>query len=158
MYEPILMSKASFERLTPEQQQALLDAGQKAEDYFFEAAKGLDEELVETFEKAGVEVAAMSQDQFDAWLDLAKELLLQDLRRGGAGRRPADREGARGRVSAGAHLSLPRRAMAEPDRAREADRAGSAAAARSIGSSAPWRGSRGSAASSPSGCCSPRCW
>ena len=42
MYEPILMSKESFESLTPEQQQALLDAGQKAEDYFFEAAQGLD--------------------------------------------------------------------------------------------------------------------
>jgi len=73
MYEPILMSKASFEGLTPEQQQALLDAGQKAEDYFFEAARGLDEELVETFEKAGVEVSGMNQDQFNAWLDLAKE-------------------------------------------------------------------------------------
>jgi TRAP-type transport system periplasmic protein len=73
MYEPILMSKASFEGLTPEQQQALLDAGQKAEDYFFEAAKGLDEELVETFEQAGVEVSGMNQDQFNAWLDLAKE-------------------------------------------------------------------------------------
>jgi TRAP-type transport system periplasmic protein len=73
MYEPILMSKASFERLTPEQQQALMDAGQKAEDYFFDAAKGLDQELVETFEKAGVEVAPMSQDQFNEWLDLAKE-------------------------------------------------------------------------------------
>ena len=73
MYEPILMSKESFERLTPEQQQALRDAGQKAEDYFFEAAKGLDEELVQTFEQAGVEVASMSQEQFDTWLDLAKE-------------------------------------------------------------------------------------
>jgi TRAP-type transport system periplasmic protein len=73
MYEPILMSKASFEQLTPEQQQALLDAGQKAEDYFFDAAKGLDQELVETFEKAGITVEAMNQDQFDAWLDLAKE-------------------------------------------------------------------------------------
>jgi TRAP-type C4-dicarboxylate transport system substrate-binding protein len=73
MYEPILMSKASFEALTPEQQQALMDAGQKAEDFFIDAAKGLDEELVETFEKAGVEVASMSQEQFNAWLDLAKE-------------------------------------------------------------------------------------
>jgi TRAP-type C4-dicarboxylate transport system substrate-binding protein len=72
MYEPILMSKASFEELTPEQQQALLDAGQKAEDYFFEAAKGLDQELVTAFEQAGVEVQAMDQQQYDAWLDLAK--------------------------------------------------------------------------------------
>jgi len=73
MYEPILMSKASFEALTPEQQQALRDAGQKAEDYFFDAAKGLDSELVETFQKAGVEVSPMSQEQFDAWLALAKD-------------------------------------------------------------------------------------
>jgi TRAP-type transport system periplasmic protein len=72
MYEPILMAKQSFEQLTPEQQQALLDAGQKAEDYFFEAAKGLDDELVQTFEQAGVEVSSMSQEQFNQWLDLAK--------------------------------------------------------------------------------------
>ena len=73
MYEPILMSKGSFESLTPEQQQALLDAGEKAEDYFFEAAQGLDQELVEAFEKAGVQVTAMDQDQFNAWLELAKD-------------------------------------------------------------------------------------
>jgi TRAP-type C4-dicarboxylate transport system substrate-binding protein len=73
MYEPILMAKSSFEQLTPEQQQALMDAGQKAEDYFFDAAKGMDEELVQTFEQAGVEVAAMSQEQFNTWLDLAQE-------------------------------------------------------------------------------------
>jgi TRAP-type C4-dicarboxylate transport system substrate-binding protein len=73
MYEPILMSKESFESLTPEQQQALLDAGEKAEDYFFEAAQGLDQELVEAFEKAGVQVTAMDQDQFNAWLDLARD-------------------------------------------------------------------------------------
>jgi TRAP-type C4-dicarboxylate transport system substrate-binding protein len=73
MYEPILMAKSSFEQLAPEQQQALMDAGQKAEDYFFDAAKGMDEELVQTFEQAGVEVAAMSQEQFNTWLDLAQE-------------------------------------------------------------------------------------
>jgi TRAP-type C4-dicarboxylate transport system substrate-binding protein len=72
MYEPILMSKQSFESLTPEQQQALLDAGQKAEDYFFEAAKGLDDELVTAFEQAGVTVQAMDQAQFNEWLDLAR--------------------------------------------------------------------------------------
>ena len=59
--------------MTPEQQQALMDAGQKAEDYFFEAAKGLDEELVQTFEQAGVEVAPMSEEQFNTWLELAQE-------------------------------------------------------------------------------------
>jgi TRAP-type C4-dicarboxylate transport system substrate-binding protein len=73
MYEPILMSKASFERLTPEQQQALIDAGQKAEDYFFEAAKTIDDELVDTFQKAGVEIVEMDEADFQAWLELAKQ-------------------------------------------------------------------------------------
>jgi TRAP-type C4-dicarboxylate transport system substrate-binding protein len=73
MYEPVLMSKESFEQLTPEQQQALEAASQKAEDYFFEEAKKLDQELVQTFEKAGVKIDNMSQEQFDAWLDVAKK-------------------------------------------------------------------------------------
>lgn len=73
MYEPILMAKESFEELTPEQQEALMAASQKAEDFFFDAAKGLDEELVQTFEEAGVEVTPMTQEDFDAWLALAKE-------------------------------------------------------------------------------------
>ena len=72
MYEPILMSKQSFERLTPEQQEALMAAGQEAEDYFFEAAKGLDDELVEVFEDAGVRVEPMSEEQFNAWLEVAQ--------------------------------------------------------------------------------------
>jgi TRAP-type C4-dicarboxylate transport system substrate-binding protein len=72
MYEPILMSKQSFDGLDEAQQKALLAAGQKAEDFFFDAAKGLDKELVETFQKAGVEVQPMSQEQYQAWLDVAK--------------------------------------------------------------------------------------
>lgn len=73
MYEPILMAKSSFEKLTPEQQEALIAAGQKAEDYFAEEAAKLDAELVETYEKAGVEVVEMSPENYDAWLAIAKE-------------------------------------------------------------------------------------
>jgi TRAP-type C4-dicarboxylate transport system substrate-binding protein len=73
MYEPILMSKASFDALTPEQQKALMDAGQVAEDFFFDAAKGLDGKLVDTFKDAGVEIANMSKADYDAWLAVAKE-------------------------------------------------------------------------------------
>jgi len=72
MYEPILMSKQSWEGLTPEQQDALMAAGQKAEDYFFDAAKGLDGKLVEAYEKAGVDVVSMTAEQHAAWLDVAK--------------------------------------------------------------------------------------
>ncbi|MBC6405463.1 MAG: TRAP transporter substrate-binding protein DctP [Rhodospirillales bacterium] len=73
MYEPILMSKKSFESLTPEQQAALLAAGEAAEDYFFAAAKGLDDKLVEAYKKAGVKVVSMTPEQAQAWRDIAQE-------------------------------------------------------------------------------------
>src|SRR5947199_5084245 len=55
MYEPVLMSKRSFNRLNKEQQDALIKAGKKAEDYFNKATKGLDDEMVNTFKKNNVE-------------------------------------------------------------------------------------------------------
>ena len=73
MYEPILMSKQSYDALNEDQQQALMDAGQKAEDYFFEEAKKLDTELVDVFKENNVEVQEMSQEDFDAWLAVAQE-------------------------------------------------------------------------------------
>jgi TRAP-type transport system periplasmic protein len=73
MYEPVLMSKDSFDRLNEEQQQALLEAGQKSEDFFFEESRKLDETLVETFEKAGVEVQTLSAEQVAAWREVAQE-------------------------------------------------------------------------------------
>lgn len=73
MYEPVLISKKKFERLSEEQQQALRDAGQAAEDWFAEQAAGLDSKMIEEFEKAGVEVAEMSLEDYEAWLAIAKE-------------------------------------------------------------------------------------
>ena len=73
MYEPILMSKRSFDQLNEEQQAALMDAGKAAEEFFFEKAKGLDQQLVETYKKAGVKVTQMTKEQYDAWIQVAKE-------------------------------------------------------------------------------------
>lgn len=73
MYEPILMSQRSFDQLSEAQQDALMAAGQKAEEYFFEQAKQLDQTLVETYKKAGVKVVEMTREQYDAWIDVAQE-------------------------------------------------------------------------------------
>jgi TRAP-type C4-dicarboxylate transport system substrate-binding protein len=73
MYEPVLMSKQSFERLTPEQQEALLAAGQKSEEYFAGESRGLDQEMVDTFKTNGVEVVTMSEEEYNAWLEVARE-------------------------------------------------------------------------------------
>lgn len=73
MYEPVLMSKKNFEKLTQKQKDVLIMAGKKAQDYFAKAAPGLDEEMVNTFKKNNVEVVTMSSDEYDAWLKVARE-------------------------------------------------------------------------------------
>ena len=73
MYQPLLMNKTTFEGLTEEQQQALLDASEKAEAFYLEEAKKQDAASVEVYKEAGVEIAEMTQEEFDAWRELAKE-------------------------------------------------------------------------------------
>lgn len=71
MYEPILMSKKSWDKLNKAQQDALMAAGKVAEDYMFAQAKGLDDKMVEVFKKAGVEVVTMNAEQAAAWKAIA---------------------------------------------------------------------------------------
>ena len=73
MYQPILVSRRTWQGLNPEQQTALLAAGQVAEDYFFEQAQWLDEELERVFHEAGVETVHMTREQVESWLAIAEE-------------------------------------------------------------------------------------
>jgi TRAP-type C4-dicarboxylate transport system substrate-binding protein len=73
MYEPVLMSKRNFEKLNKQQQEVLLKAGKKAEEYFNTESKKLDEELTETFKKNNVEVVTLTPDEYNAWLKIAQE-------------------------------------------------------------------------------------
>ena len=72
MYQPLLMNKSKFESLTEEQQQALRDASAKAEAFYLEEAKKQDAESVQVFRDAGVEIATMTQEDFNAWREIAK--------------------------------------------------------------------------------------
>ena len=71
MYEPILMSKKSFDSLNKAQQNALMAAGKKAETYMTGEAKGLDDKLVAAYKKAGVKVVTMTGAQAAAWKAIA---------------------------------------------------------------------------------------
>jgi TRAP-type C4-dicarboxylate transport system substrate-binding protein len=73
MYEPILMSKESWDSLTGEQQDALMAASRTAEEYFVGEAKKLDQIMIDKFREAGVEVVEMSAEDYDAWLAMAQE-------------------------------------------------------------------------------------
>jgi TRAP-type C4-dicarboxylate transport system substrate-binding protein len=72
MYEPVLMSKRSFDRLKKEQQEALLKAGKKSEEYFVRESKKLDDDMVDVFKKNNVEVVTMSPAEYDAWIKIAQ--------------------------------------------------------------------------------------
>ncbi|MGE0750460.1 MAG: TRAP transporter substrate-binding protein DctP [Variibacter sp.] len=73
MYEPVLMSKKRFDSLKKEQQEALLKAGKKSEDFFKQATKGLDDKLVKIFKEHNVEVATLTPEEYDAWIKVAQE-------------------------------------------------------------------------------------
>ncbi len=72
MYQPLLMSKSIFEGLTPEQQDALRAASAKAEAFYLEEAKKGDAVAAKAFSDAGVELAEMTEEDFNAWRELAK--------------------------------------------------------------------------------------
>lgn len=71
MYEPILMSKKTFDSLTKAQQDAVMKASKNAESYAYEGAKKADDKLVEAYKKAGVKVVTMSAEQAAKWRELA---------------------------------------------------------------------------------------
>lgn len=73
MYQPLLMNKSRFDSLEPAQQEALMAAAARAEAFYLEQAKAQDAQSVEVFRDAGVEIAEMSQDDFEAWRALAQE-------------------------------------------------------------------------------------
>lgn len=73
MYEPVLISERSWNNLNEEQQAALAAAGQKAQAYFAEEAAGLDQKMVDVFSENGVEVVNMTQEDYQAWLDIAQK-------------------------------------------------------------------------------------
>jgi TRAP-type C4-dicarboxylate transport system substrate-binding protein len=73
MYEPVLMSKKSFDRLNKQQQDVLLKAGKKAQDFFAKEAKGLDDEMVKVFKDNKVEVVTLTPAEYDAWVNVAKQ-------------------------------------------------------------------------------------
>jgi len=73
MYEPILMSMKSWDKMNDAQKAALTAAGQKAEVFFFDAAKGLDTKLVEVYKKNGVKVVSMTPEQQAKWIAIAKK-------------------------------------------------------------------------------------
>ena len=73
MFEPLLISKASWDTLTPKQQKVVMEVGASLEPFAVAGAKKDDKRLGEVYAKAGNKVVDMNQAAFDKWLVIAKQ-------------------------------------------------------------------------------------
>ncbi len=73
MFEPLLMSKHTFDSLTPEQQKIVMDVGASLEKFGLQAAKADDQRVVDVYEKAGVKVSDMDEATFQQWRQIAAQ-------------------------------------------------------------------------------------
>ena len=73
MYQPMLMSKKSFDKLNKQQQDAILAAGKKAEAYFERKADAINQEAIKAFEDHKAKVVSLSDADYAAWLEVAKK-------------------------------------------------------------------------------------
>jgi len=73
MFEPMLMSKAAYDKLTPEQQKIVMDVGHSLEQFALDACKADDQRVADVFGKAGDKVSEMNAQQFAAWKKLAQQ-------------------------------------------------------------------------------------
>ncbi len=73
MFEPLLMSKATYDKLTPAQQKIVMEVGHSLQGYALEACKKDDKEVAEAFSKEGGKVYDMNATQFGDWKALAEQ-------------------------------------------------------------------------------------
>lgn len=73
MYEPVLISKRSWDKLNDAQKNALTTASKKAENFFNVESKKLDDEMIEVFQKNKVQVVTMTDADANAWRAVAQK-------------------------------------------------------------------------------------
>jgi TRAP-type C4-dicarboxylate transport system substrate-binding protein len=79
MLEPLLMSKAIFEGLTPAQQEAITTAGTAEEAFALQAARADDEEMANVYGKKGVTVLDMDEAALRKWQVVARDTAWKDF-------------------------------------------------------------------------------
>ncbi len=79
MLEPLAISMATFDALTPEQQKIFVEVGTSLEPFAIEEAKKDDERVAVVFKEAGVQVHDMNQQQFEQWRKIAEASAYKDF-------------------------------------------------------------------------------
>jgi TRAP-type C4-dicarboxylate transport system substrate-binding protein len=79
MFEPLLVSRAVFERLTAQQQSTILSIGAELEKFALEAARGDDRAVADVYVKAGGHAHDLSEATVRRWQDIARDTAWKDF-------------------------------------------------------------------------------
>ena len=79
MLEPLLMSKAIFDKLPKEQRDIILAVGAEMETFALEAAKKDDVDVASVYQKAGAKVVDLSPTTIKKWQDIARKTAWKDF-------------------------------------------------------------------------------
>lgn len=74
MFEPLIIGKKSWEKLTPEQQKALEEAGAALQEFAYKASEEDDAIVEKMFKDAGVKVVQMDDASYEEWKKLAEKV------------------------------------------------------------------------------------
>jgi TRAP-type C4-dicarboxylate transport system substrate-binding protein len=78
MLEPLLMSKAVFDRLSNEERDIIMSVGAELEEYGRAAAVQDDIRVAKVYEAAGAAIHDLDGRMIGAWRDLARETAWKD--------------------------------------------------------------------------------
>jgi TRAP-type C4-dicarboxylate transport system substrate-binding protein len=78
MLEPLMMSKAVFDRLPKDQQAAIMAVGADMEDFARKAAQGDDAAVASVYQRAGAKVVDLNAPTLKKWQDIARTTAWQD--------------------------------------------------------------------------------
>jgi TRAP-type C4-dicarboxylate transport system substrate-binding protein len=73
MYEPVLMSKKSFDKLDKKQQAAVIKAGKDAQSYYEGKADEVNKEAIKAFEDHKVKVVSLTDAEYKQWVEVARK-------------------------------------------------------------------------------------
>lgn len=79
LLQPLVMSKAAWDKLTPQQRKIFEEAADVTDKWFQKSQSEAVERMIEAYKKAGAEVKPLTKAEFDAWIDLAKKTAWPDF-------------------------------------------------------------------------------
>lgn len=79
MFEPLMISKKTFDSFTPKQQKIVLEVGIAMEKFAVDAAKADDKEMGKVYSANGAKVHDMNEAAFNKWREIASKTAWKDF-------------------------------------------------------------------------------